>query len=651
MVDQVEISNVGNFSGVYGVASELTLERLADTMDKMAKQQGADGAATVKKLKELNQELENGINVSTKYHDAISQNTEQVEENTGAVEESTDAHRTLADTMLGVFMGALGTVSGSLKGLTSELVFGGDRVSDFAQHMPMIGEVLEPVAGYLDDTFSMFRDLSKVGGTLGNDLMEFRRSTAEMYLTMEEFTTFMRDNSDRIAAYGGSVTEGVRDLRELNGALGSHREDLLNIGMTYSDMNDALSHYMYLNRVNSRTEQRERELQAEAAAEYAKTLNQLTKLTGQDVNTMRERIAEEQRDIAIQRELSKMTEGERRAWQQSYATISSISSEAGEALRQMLLGQSPLSEMSRVFASLAPEARDALQQLTNDIMSGEIDPNDAGAIRKRSLDALGDMMEGLGQSGQRLEDVLAAVSASGGEITGAPALFAELLNNLNQDMSQFFTNGVFDRKKYDELIETVNDEQKSRAETTGALAEFDQALKSLRQTIKIGIIDSGIIQSFAGGIQYISDYLNSEEFKSAFKDVVDQITNVTNAFSDLMSGDVGFGQLGDAIYDAITNDNVTKAIGIGFATALGSAAVIGGISKAIGSIFTRGTGAAGGAAGGVIGGLGQGLGKGIKGVSTGLMVAGRGAKWITLGAAAIAGAIAIIGGGIAGAAW
>ena len=678
MVDQVEVTNVGADGGSNGVASEVTLERLAETMEKMSKQQGADGAATVKKLKQLNQELESGINVSTQYQDAISENTDKVEENTEAVEESTDAHRTLADTMLGVFMGALGTVAGSLKGLTSELVFGGDQVSDFAQHMPIIGRVLEPIAGYLDDTMDTFRELRTIGGSLGNDLMEFRRSTAEMYLSMDEFTSFMKDNSESIAAYGGTVTGGIRELRLMNSALGEHREDLLNMGFTYEDMNDALSHYMYLNRTNQMVERRSSDEQAAAAAAYAKNLDRLAKLTGQDVDSMRQRIAQEQNNIAVQRELAKMTDDQRDTWNEAYASLSSFSGAAGEVMRQMLNSQGPLSESSRTLASLAPQAYSALQNFVDGIKSGDIDVRNRAEFEKAQAEAISNFLVGIDNAGHDLESVIDAVAASEGEIGGPAVNLAEILNSLGMDVAQYRDrSGKINADLIEETLRRTQSEQESRAETTEAVASFDEAIRGMRQTIKVAIIDSGVMEAFASGVDTVAGYLKSPEFQEAFSDAIERVTEFSSTminfiregeFSeawDYLLGESGvlatklqetLGNvkewLGNALYDAFTNEKVIMAIGGGIAAAIASTAVIGGISKALGSILTGGGGkAVGGAAGGALGGLGKGAGVAIKGISSGLAAAGASAKLITLGSAAIAAAITLIGAGIAGAAW
>ena len=71
-------------------------------------------------------------------------------------------------TVGGLIKGAFGMVTTSAQGLAMELLDGGNRMSDFLQHVPLVGNSLGALTGMLEGQVDNFRDLSEIGAGFGN---------------------------------------------------------------------------------------------------------------------------------------------------------------------------------------------------------------------------------------------------------------------------------------------------------------------------------------------------------------------------------------------------------------------------------------------------------------------------------------------------
>lgn len=672
MSDQVEITNVGDQGGVRGVASEETLASLLETMKKMAKQQGTDTSKISKRLREFNDEIEGGVKVSRRYRDDVNRNSRANRDNTDAVNASTEAHQALTSSITGALLGTIGAAVGSLHGLASELVTGGGNVSDFARHLPLIGIQFSKFTRYFDDTFDVFRQMSKVGGGLAQDLNEVRLASADTYLSLQQFGEFVKSSSQQMASYGGTVTQGSKMLRNLHREFDTHRENLLELGFTYEDMNDQLSRYMFLNRAGRLAQVRSDREEAEAAAEYAKNLNMLSKLTGQDVDAMQEKVAEEMNQIVFQRELARMGETAQRTFNQAFTAISSTSTEMGRMMQQFLTGAAPTSEELRLMSALLPEASSGMRKFVEDIKSGDLEAG-TEEFNRRQMEMISTMASSFDRFMIENEGALGSVVSSGGEIGAQLMTIVDIINNSNIDLANVIDrNGEVNMELLRERLKSARDEQGMRDKTVESAAAFDESIRSMQQTIKTAFVESGILTAFALGIEQVTDVIGSEDFQKNFKELAEGITdftstivttlesdNITEAFTDLFKEGGAFHEslgeiqdhLGNAFTSVITSDPVKYAlvggIGLLFGAALIKNAMLSGINRLFG-------GRESGPGGGRTGGTGRGgsrTGASVGGIGAGLASAGRVGHWILAGGAAIGAAVALMGAGIAGATW
>ena len=680
MADEVQISNVGGD----GVASEVTLARLVTSIEAMAKKMGIDNKGAAAKLQKLyNQEVKDSVKSTKEQTDATIDQTD-------ATKDVTQATNKFAASLGGAVAKGLGALSQSTIGFRDAFLSGTDRLDAFVSHVPLVGGILGPLAGVLDDTFESFQRVAGSGASFNNSLTEMRVAAAGARMPLDEFTSMISANSDKLAAFGGTATGGAQQIVKLNKALGSQREDLLNMGLSYQDINEALIDYQYLQRAGNRGAKLNNQqmlAQAEGAARYTKNLVTLGKLTGEDVKSQQEKIAAAQMGVAMQAKLGRMSVEERAKMDILMAnTLASGGQAAVDALKREFLGMPPLTEEAALFTSQFGEQVTAIRNGLADVTDSNVN---GAQMQARGVDYMMDMINGASSTFARLEPGMNAAAAG---LDGPMAAIANQLQGAGIKFTDFIDkNGKVDQQRLRTALEAAVTEGAARDATTDALVQQREALAKTREAFETGVIGP-LMKAVAPALQEMTTYLNelvsSEEFKNfmsetgtmirefqpnfekfikAFKE--DPVATLKELGGKIMSG-IG-GIIADGLVSIFTSPKIIATMAGGVALLWGAKAVTGAMTKGIasmaGSLFSgrqsaaptpsgSGTGRpsrAGAGIGAGIGNIGAGIGKGLGGVLKGLAsgIAAFANPAVLLGGTNIALVIVGIGAAVAGATW
>ena len=668
MADEVEIGNVGGD----GVASEITLARLAATMELMARKKGISPEDVNKKLKQLS-------TATTDNTKSVEDGTTARTDNTKKLKKSTAALRKFGNSVGTSIISAFASVGQSAVNITTAFASGTDRLDAFASQVPLIGAYLGPLAGIFDDSFEAFQAVAGSGAAFNNSLTEMRSAAAGARMPLEQFTSLVAANSDKLAAFGGTATGGAQQIVSLNKALGSQREDLLNMGLSYEGINEALIDYQYLQRAGNRgvkLNQQQMAAQAEGAARYTKNLVTLGKLTGEDVKSQQAKIAAAQMDIAMQAKLAGLDKDAREKFDAEMILAAAMGGESMvNELKRQFLGMPPMTEEAALYVTQFGEN----VALVSSRLDGVHDANVTAAdMAASSTDVMVQAIKNNAAAFGRLEPGLTAAAAG---LDGPMATLADQLQQAGIQFTDYLDNGEVDEVKLRAAIETAKAESGARDATTDALVKQREALAATREAFELNIISplmKAVSPALAALTGYLNDLANSEEFKDAmagigtmFKEFQPKVEAFVAAFKEdpmkalkdlggnLLSG-VG-SMIGDALVSVITSPKVIAAMVGGVALLWGAKAITNKLGSMLGSVFSGGAlgtnasgprggrpgrqaGRAGAGIGNFIGQMGAGV---MKGAATGLKAFA--APQILLGAAILSGSIAIIAAGVAGA--
>jgi hypothetical protein len=614
--------------------------------------------------------------------------TQHQQDNTREVKSATSALSKLGATVASGVLSAFGSIIHSGVNMGKAFIDGSDKLADFAGELPLVGVVLKPLARLFDDSFTAFQNVASSGAAFNNSLTDLRSAAAGARMPVNEFASMISANSDKLAAFGGTATGGAEKIVKLNKALGTNREQLLTMGLSYQNINEALIDYQYLQRAGNRgiqLNQEQLEAQATSAAAYTKNLVTLGKLTGQDVKSQQAKIAAAQMDVAMQAKLGKLGTEERKKMDLLMANTMATGGQAAvDALKREFLGMPPLTQEAALYTTQFGENMKTIQGGLRDVYDTNVD---SVKMQSNGIDFMMNMIKGNAATFARLEPGMTAAAAG---LDGPMATIAEQLRSAGIQFTDFIDKeGNVKEKELRAALENAKKEADASDTITIAMVKTKEALAGARSAFETSVI-SPLMNAVAPALleltKYLNNFVNSPEFKKTmdslkgyFGELKDKLIVFIDAFkadpkkamSDMFSSAMsGLGSLlGDAIIGVFTSPKFIGAMIIGIGALWAAGAVAKALTSSIGSVASKLIGGssiaapatpsakanenAGKGVGNAIGNIGGGIGKGLGGILSGLAsgISAFANPMVVAGAAALGAAIVLIGGAIAGATW
>ena len=512
LADEVEISNIG---GESGVASEATLRKLVASMEKMAR---AQGSPTVGQAQKAQEAYKKSVKEST---DDVKSNSDAFEDNTSAVRSATRALGSLAGGALSGLMAGIGAVTGSATGLATELVMGGDRLADFAQHVPLVGGVLASFAGMLDRSIDSLRAFSDVGISFNNSLEDMIKTQLNGSMSFETFQQSLMNNLPAINILGTSMSNGAKEFTRLTTSLRTGRlgQELLNMGFSMEGINDGMGQYVMSLARTGRLDRGNTDALIEGTSRYLKEVDALAKLTGMQREEAAALMAQQNTDAQLR------------------AIEAEIAERGGNV--EAFKAQTALLE------TLSPDLRAALVGLMDGIpdegtFGAELDALTGGAARR--------IMESVRNQTASTEDFYNMIRTIPGHIEG---LFnVEQLGGLKNVDGQMYDmvssmGGLIAMQ--DKSLDEILAEQGARDGSTNALLQFRQSITRIRNEVLLPLVERFFpaFNRFMDNTfsdEQIQTYLNNfstfmDEFKEDPKGkIIEIFTKAKDAMTDVMFG-------------------------------------------------------------------------------------------------------------------
>ena len=297
MADEVNIGNVGGD----GVASEVTLQRLASAIGKMSGG-GADGKKAAAGIAALGKKAGNAADDIEDLQDAS--------DIAGAA--MLDAGRSagkLSRSLLGAAGNGITGLLSSFGGLAKEALMGGESMSDFTRHIPIVGSLLSGLTGIFDQNLDSFRQMSNSGAVFGEGLNGLRNLSAQAGIPLAEFGDLVADNSQRMAFFGGGVANGsvqfakmAKELRTGPGRV------FMGLGYTAQDLNESLLDYAEYTQRQQRTDGKNAKLSTTSAANYLAIVDETAAVTGKRRDQIKEELNQANQDARARAAIGRMTQ-------------------------------------------------------------------------------------------------------------------------------------------------------------------------------------------------------------------------------------------------------------------------------------------------------------------------------------------------------
>jgi len=522
---KIDIPGVGEVVAE-GAASEQTLKQIVKLLG------GGNSLAKGDKKGPLGKESEETAK-------SIDDLGKQSDETTGALGSLAKGATGLIGGAFNALTAAIGSVVGAIPGFAGELLFGGNRISDFAQHIPLVGESLSGLTKAVEGQMDVFRELSTIGAGFGNNMFELASVAGRSAIPQEEFANLLQSNAEGIRIFGNSIQDGARNFGRLSKELrqSTAGQDLMAMGFTTQELNENLISYSQLTQLSGRRANMTQEQLIQGSLEYSRELDKIAKLTGKS-----------RKDIEAQQKAASLDIRRQMAI-----------AEAGDNLRDRL------SQVAAVSPEIEAALVDMADGVANDPLTQQLMANNATFaaqaknVKNMTAEQANNFLRSMADDGMKFANTLGKAgvqaSISGGTATG------EYLKSIGQlQKIQKTTAGI------------TKEEQEKRNKVTKAFATAEEALNNVKGKIISNIVDSDVfkkvtdtigdliptVEEMDGYYETASKYFQSDilpklkELQTAFKKVDwgKYLKKITGWFESL-SGKAG--ELGTGAIDKIKN--------------------------------------------------------------------------------------------------
>ena len=231
--------------------------------------------------------------------------------------------------------------------------------------------------GYLEETTDVYRQLAKVGAGANGSLGALRAQAGTANISLQTFSNLLGQNSKQLVALGGSADRGGIEIARLGRGLFDTGiiDQFLNLGYSIDEASEFVVKNTALQSRQALLEGMSTERQVKNAADLAKNMQIMAKLTGKDVAQMQDDLIARQRDGATQAAIRLMEMDNATNAGETFASVSTIL-EGGSAQLQNLFkdqvqAQAPLTAATQNYAAINQEAADLAMKARQAMARGE----------------------------------------------------------------------------------------------------------------------------------------------------------------------------------------------------------------------------------------------------------------------------------------
>jgi hypothetical protein len=447
------------------------------------------------------------------------------------------------DGILASIENALFSKQGDIQGFYGNILSATTGIGGLIPGLGKLSEVVNDLGTsglrYLLESNEAFKFLSKSGAGFNGDLMKIRKTSADLNMDLADFTNFISRNSESLAVLGGTVDSGADKIAGYYQSLLDTGviERFKRLGYTAEESAEFVAKNMSQQARAMYVQGLSEEERNDQMSRYAKNLQILAKLTGQDVDALEEKLRNENlagEEIAKNRMLEKRGIA---GVQTSYNTFKQMFEDMPDLQRlitQLYTRQAPLDDVTQGLTSTLPTVTAAIQTALHNIETG------TGNIFEDSALIQGKLQEALDRDSVLQTAIL-------GNASSATQGLADLLVQGDKQSQKLAAlrlqeeyKGLDNAQILSKLYSDANKETRKQMETGEGLQntmnELDKAQRATISTVQnqiVAIFQSDQIKTIAEEIRITASNIpeSLKNIETPLKQLGEGLGTAVNIFS------------------------------------------------------------------------------------------------------------------------
>ena len=404
-------------------------------------------------------------------------------------------------------LGFAGDLLGSAYDFGETLLFTGNRMSDLASAIPLVGGPLGSLVGLAEGLVDNFRNLSESGAGFGNNIFNIARAAAKAEMPLGMFADMVASNSNELSRLGGSVTEGAKRFGRISKNLRTSEQDFLGMGYTMEGVNEGLIAYTEEMARSGRLRGMSDAQLTQGAGIYLTELDKLAKVTGMTRKEAEAARVQQQGDARMRNMINKLEGQARENLTNSLAFLDNKVPGLSDAFKDLADGAAQTEEGMMLMAM----GGDEFVKLAQEMAAGDLDP----AELNNRLMELAPLIE-------KNTKNMSAAQLTALEQTN-PALYKILSSN-----SDLLALTEKDAEK-------IAKENAERDKVTQSLAQVEQNLAKIRGNLFSSFLESDIFKMVTDALGELMPKTEDvsammEKLSPYVEEVIESFTKFVNDF-------------------------------------------------------------------------------------------------------------------------
>ena len=278
--------------------------------------------------------------------------------------------------LTGAAKAAVGLGGALLTGQQTLSAYSGAIAANTGLFGGQVGKLVDGMAKFADASLAEYQQLTNLGATFGKEIKDVKVSAAELGLSVEDMTSFIKKNNESLRAFGGTTDLAMARFKAVSTTILDSQElgtKLRALGYTTQDINENLALYGEISDANSRKDRATVGEQAESSKKLMVELDGLSKLTGKQRDILADEMKERRRQGDVNAFLSNKTAEEQTAFTTKLVELqNTLGKDAADAFVDVALRGAPTTESTRNALLAMGDGADDLYAAAQQFNSGDI---------------------------------------------------------------------------------------------------------------------------------------------------------------------------------------------------------------------------------------------------------------------------------------